>query len=84
MIVFNMTLVDLFLVVCVTDCSVMIVPFLFGTSFFVETLVIAALHIMDGGLEWKAECSVGLKINRLPFGAAIRSSHSPNRLPLIN
>ena len=46
-----MTLVDLSLLVCVTDCSVLIVPFSFGTSLFVETLVIAALPVVDDGFE---------------------------------
>ena len=32
--------------------------------------LIAALPVMDDSFEWKAECSVGLKINCLPFGAA--------------
>ena len=70
LLLFIVTLVDLSLLVCVTDCSVLIVPFSFGTSLFVETLVIAALPVVDDGFEWKAECSVGLEMNRLPFGAA--------------
>ena len=65
-----MTLVDLSLLVWVTDCSVLIVPFSIGTSLLVETFVIAALPVVDDGFERKAQCSVGLKINRLPFGAA--------------
>ena len=69
---FNVALVDLSLLLHVTDCSVMIVPFSFGTSLFVEMLVIAALPVVDGGFEWKAECYMHLKMNRLPFEAACR------------
>ena len=46
-----MALVDLPLLLHVTDCSVLIVPFSFGTSLFVEMLVIAALPVVDGGFE---------------------------------
>ena len=69
---FNVALVDLSLLLHVTDCSVMIVPFSFGTSLFVEMLVIAALPVVDGGFEWKAECYMHLKMNRLPFRAACK------------
>ena len=69
---FNVALVDLPLLLHVTDCSVLIVPFSFGTSLFVEMLVIAALPVVDGGFEWKAECYIHLKMNRLPFGAACK------------
>ena len=46
-----MTLVDLSLLVCVTDYSVLIVLFSFGTSLFVEMLVIAALPVVNDGFE---------------------------------
>ena len=81
---FNVTLVDLSLLVCITDSSVLIVPFSFGTSLFVERLVIAALPVEDYGFEWKAECSMGFKINRFPFGAACTFLSSGMKQPAMS
>ena len=42
--------------------------------------MIAALPVVDGS-EWKAKCSVGLKINRLPFRAACKFSSPGMKQP---
>ena len=78
---FNVTLVDLSLLVCAADCSVLIASFSFGTSLFVGMLVIAALPVVGDGFEWKAECSMGLKINRLLFGDACAFLSSAMKQP---
>ena len=43
-------------------------------SLLVETLVSAFSPLLQDGLTWKAECSVGRIINLQPFRAAMTSS----------
>ena len=55
---------------------VLISSCLSGMSLLVETLVLASSPLLQDGLTWKAECSVGRVINLRPFGAALTSSLS--------
>ena len=57
----------------VTEFSVLASPCLSGMSLLVETLVLASSPLLQDGLIWKAECSIGCIENLLSFGAALTS-----------